>query len=255
AEVEDDVRVVDDLDALHAGQIGLAARVGGRLVAVDVGFYRRPVERRTVLILDPRLQRELVVERVRHIPGLDQPRLDLQGRVDGEERVIDVVKDLAFDQKRGVEGIEGVQLAFESDRRGAAALGRARAVGGPSARAAPGRKQQQPYEGKGDPPHLRLLSTPRMNRPARPTLRAASPPPARASGSSIPASETRSGVQWPARYGGSSHSRNTPRTRGSSAASSEAASMRRRRFDMSGSESTPQASASSSMSASTSVSV
>src|SRR5438132_7674095 len=165
AQVEDDVGVVDDLDALHAGQIGLTARVGGRLVAVDVGFYRRPVERRTVLILDPRLQRELVVERVRHIPGLDQPRLDLQGRVDGEERVIDVVKDLAFDQKRGVEGIEGVQLAFESDRRGAAALGRARAGGGPSARAATGGKQQQPYEGKCDSSHLRLLPTARIKRP------------------------------------------------------------------------------------------
>jgi len=156
AQVEDDVGVVYDLDGLDAGKVGLASRVGGRLVAFDVGFDRRGVERRPVVVLDARLQRELVVQRVGYIPGLHQARLDLQRRIDGEERVVHVVEDLTLDQKGGVEWIQCSELALQRDRGGAAGLRSARIVARPTASiSAAAGKQQQSYEGKGDSSHLR----------------------------------------------------------------------------------------------------
>ena len=128
-QVEDHGRRVLDLHRLHAGELALAWRAGRVQDPVDVELHRIAIEVGAVMEFDALAERELQGGRIAVLPGGGQPRLDLQRGVNGDQGVVHVVVNLAFDSLRRFERVERPQLRLERNLEGAAGLRRPGAVG------------------------------------------------------------------------------------------------------------------------------
>ncbi len=126
-EVELDRIRVHHLDRLDEADLRRAAALLVGQIALDIPLDRIGVEVRAVVVLDALPQFEDVGLRVRRLPRLRQRRDDLQVRVDGDQRIIDVVEHLPVHEQAGGHRVEICDIGVDLRLDRAALLRRARA--------------------------------------------------------------------------------------------------------------------------------